>query len=95
MPLLNRRISRTKSIPPLFIQANSDEMDKEKEIKHVNNKLLHLAEIATSPRSPFRQSPLPFSLTPSILPTGTPDWSLKSPFSKIFFSEKSVRIKIL
>ncbi|XP_047145963.1 uncharacterized protein LOC100201739 isoform X2 [Hydra vulgaris] len=89
LPLLNRRISRTKSIPPLFIQANPDETEKEKDIKHVNNKLLHLAEIATSP-SPFKQSPLPLSLTPSILPTGTPDWSLKSPFSKIFFSEKSL-----
>ena len=55
------------------------------------SRLRHLAEIATSPRSPLNnQTPLPLALTPSLLPPeSTPHMTLKSP-SRFSFPEKSV-----
>ena len=91
-PLLSRRTSKSKSIPQLTINPSVIESsDKTKDSKD-SNKLLHLAEVATSPRSPFRPSPLPLSLTPSLLPESTPDWVLKSPLTKFAFPDKPVNL---
>ena len=94
-PLLSRRTSRSKSIPQLTINPSVIELsDKTKDSKD-SNKLLHLAEVATSPKSPFHPSPLPLSLTPSLLPESTPDWVLKSPLTKFAFPDKPVSICIV
>lgn len=93
--LLVRRTSRSKSIPPALVINPSPTVDgdcKTKDPKKMDpaSRLRHLAEIATSPRSPYTHSPLPLSLTPGLLASeSTPDWNLKSP-SKFSFPDKSV-----
>lgn len=91
-PLLSRRTSRSKSIPQVLV-INPTPMENEIKPKDLSkldptSRLRHLAEIATSPRSPFRHSPLPLSLTPSLLPDSSHDWTLKSP-SRYAFPDKT------
>lgn len=94
--LLVRRTSRSKSIPPALVINPSPTVETEGKAKDASKKmdpasrLRHLAEIATSPRSPFTHSPLPLTLTPGLLASdNTPEWNLKSP-SKFSFPEKTV-----
>lgn len=88
-PLLVRRTSKSKSIPSALVINPS--IKAESKIKDLNkldpaSRLRHLAEIATSPRSPLNQMPL--ALTPSLLPPeSTPHLPLKSP-SRFSFPEK-------